>query len=213
MATITFNGLMLDSLVMPGGGARVFSFTSDGPGTVSAQVVATSPLSVTILCASVDDAPAVCSSEATPGFTQATTTNHSHWTVALLSSYVGSPEVDVQISWPTDQPQIVIDNARFQGSPNPDSLRSLTATFTTRSAGRLSVAAAWPPAVLDATLTLTDVSGANPTTIARTAYSSRGAISPVYQRSLDRHRTYSVTLFNESPDNGRPYLSAAISFP
>lgn len=40
------------------------------------------------------------------------------------------------------------------------SLRSLNATFKTRTAGTVSLEAAWPPATTPATVTLSDASGA-----------------------------------------------------
>jgi hypothetical protein len=203
---------MLDPV--PGSGSeRAFAFTSDGPGTVSAQIVAASPMDSMELCMAADDAAPECDRGATPGLTQTSAGIHSHWTVTLVSGNVGSPTVDVQFSWPTDNPKITVSHARFQGYPNPDSLRTLSATFKTRAAGTVSVDASWPPVAADATLTLTDVSSAKPAAVDAVTYASAGAILPVYSHALRKGRTYKVDLFNGSPDSVIPDLSETIAFP
>ncbi len=212
-ATITFNDLLLDSSTDPKASAQTFSFTSDGPGVVSAEIVATSPLETTKLCVAVDASPEQCASGATPGFTLPVTTAHSNWIVSVSSANEGTPTVDVAFSWPTDHPSIFVEGGRFQGSPNPDSLRSLTATFMTRAAGQLKLSAAWPPATVDATVTLSDVSGAHPVTVDTVTYRSAGSISPAYTHAVAAHQTYTLALFDASADAGRPRLAAMIWFP
>jgi hypothetical protein len=212
-ATITFNEMMLDSLADATGQARTFSFTSDGPGAVSAQIVATAPLDSAKLCLAADGAPAQCASGATPGVRVATTTAHSRWIVTLTSANESSPTVDVAFSWPTNQPSVALTHGRFSGNPNPDSLRSMTATFTTRTAGRLNLDAAWSPAVVDATLSVVDLSAAQPAVLAVVAYAARDRISPAYTIALKATTTYRVVLFNDSPDGARPDLAATVSFP
>ena len=212
-AKITFRELVLDSSVDSTGTARSFSFVSDGVGTVSAEVVQASPMDSTKLCVTMDEARPVCTSGATPGFTQRSTTAHSRWTVTLASSNKSSPTVDVAFSWPTDHPSITLTHGRFQGSPNPDSIRTLTADFTTRVAGKMSVEAAWSRIVGTATLTLTDVSGSKPVTLDTINYQGRSAISPSYTRTLTGAKAYEMTLFNGSPDTGRTVLTATIAFP
>jgi hypothetical protein len=211
-ATITFTSLMLDP-DLGSGSARTFSFTSDGPGTVSAQVVGSSPMNSTELCVTADEAPPQCDRGATPGLTLASTGLHSHWTVSLVSGDKGSPTVDVQLSWPTDNPQITVNHAPFQGYPNPDSLRTLSATFKARAAGKLSVDATWPSAAADTTLTVTDVSSAQPTAVDAVAYAGATSISPAYSRSVKGRRTYRIELFNGGPDGADPDLKATIAFP
>jgi len=212
-ASVTFNNLMLDSSTDPNGSTRTFSFASDGPGMVSAGIVATSPLETTTLCVAVDASPKQCASGGTPGFTIPVTTAYSNWIVSVSSASEGTPTVDVAFSWPTDDPSIFVEGGRFQGSPNPDSLRSLTATFMTRTAGQLKLDAAWPPATVEATVTLSDESGAQPVTVDSVTYPAAGSISPAYAHALAAHRTYTVTLFDASPDEGRPRLAAMIWFP
>jgi hypothetical protein len=198
----------------PGSGSeRIFAFTSDGPGTVSAQIVTTSPMDSTELCLAADDAAPECDRGATPGLTQTSSGVHSHWTVTLVSGSGSSPTVDVQFSWPTDNPKISVNHARFQGYPNPDSLRTLSATFKARAAGNIGVDAAWPPVAADATLTLTDVSSAQPAAVDKVRYTASSSIAPAYSHALRKGRTYKVDLFNESPDGVIPDLSETIAFP
>jgi hypothetical protein len=218
-ATITFNDLVLDptdgaaASAGASGSVLTFSFTSDGPGAVSAEIVATSPMDSTTLCLTRDAMPAGCASGATPGVQLAADDAHSNWTVTLVSATASPPIVDVAISWPADRPSIVLSHGRFQGYPNPDSLRTLTATFKTRAAGKMSLDAAWPPATLEAQLTLTDVSGAKPAIVDTVAYPAAGSLSPSYSRALAAGKTYQVALLNGSPDSGRPDLTATIAFP
>jgi hypothetical protein len=209
-ATITFNNLMLDTSA---GSARAFSFISDGGGVVSAQVVATSPTDSTKLCIAVDGAQGSCSSGATPDIAVTATTAHSRWSVTLISPNESQPTVDVAFSWPTDNPSISLDHGRFGGFPNPDSLRSLTATFTTRAAGRVTVDAAWSPATLDATLTLTEVSGSGGSAVDTATYAGQSSTAPPYSHAVAVGRTYRIVLFNDSPDGVKTNLTATIAFP
>lgn len=212
-AAITFHNLMLDPSTDPAGAARTFTFVSDGPGVVSAQVVASSPTDSSEMCLTQDALPAKCASGATPGFVEFASGVRSQWTVTLLSANESSPTVDVAFSWPAGHPSMTATNCRFQGSPNPDSLRSLVATFKPRAAGRLTIDAAWPPVVVDATLTLTDVSGSNPTPVDEVSYVGQGSISPAYSHAVASGRTYQVSLFDDSVNSGRPHLTATITFP
>jgi hypothetical protein len=212
-ATIVFLNLMLDSSTDPAGSARTFTFVSDGPGLVSAQIVTSSPTESTRLCLAADGAAPGCASGATPGFTQPAMAAHSTWTVTLTSADEGAPTVDVAFSWPAGHPSIHLTGGRFEGSPNPDSLRSLTATVKTRAAGQLSLEAAWPPATTEATLSLADASGVNPVVVDRVEYPAAGSIPTTYSHVVAAGRTYTITLFDAGPDKGRPSLSATIAFP
>jgi hypothetical protein len=213
IARIAFTAVMLDSTTDPAASPRTFTFVSDGPGMVSAHVVGTSPTETTRLCIAADGAPPDCSSGAMPGFTKPVFTAHSNWTVTLVSAGSRTPTVDVAFSWPAAHPSVHLEGGRFQGAPNPDSIRSLVATFTTRAAGRLSLTAAWPPASVDATLALADASGPQPAVVATVAYPAAVSIAPAYGHTLAAGRTYTVTLYDAGSNMGRPNLSATIAFP
>jgi hypothetical protein len=213
IAAITFSDLMLDSATSPTHAARTFTFTSDGPGIVTASIVSTSPTDSTTLCIKVDAGYDLCQSGATPELSEAATWDHSYWTVTLVSANAATPTVDVAMTWPADHPSISMAHGRFEGSPNPDSLRTLTATFKTRSAGPLSLSAAWPSATADATLTLTDISGSEELALDSKSYTSAGSIAPGYARVAAAAHTYRIVLYNEGAYRGLTDLAATIAFP
>jgi hypothetical protein len=215
-ATVTFRDLMLDSAADSGGVARTFAFTSDGPGSVSAQIVAAAPLATVKICIQANGGPQSCSSGATPGFfTMAPpAADQAQWTVTLIATDAGAtPVVDVAFTWQTKSPAITLSHGRFQGAPNPDSLRGFTATFKTRAAGSVGVVASWPPASADAVLTLTDVTASPGSAVGQVTYRAAGSISPAYSGTVAAGRTYQIQVLNTGSDSGRPDLTTTISFP
>jgi hypothetical protein len=213
-ASIIFTNLALDAMSDPNRTARTFVFTSDGPGAVSAEVVVSSPADTTRLCMSVDGGKAICREGVTPGVSSVITgTDHSLWTVTLISANDNSPTVDVAFRWPSIQPSIGLTSARFQGSPNPDSLRSLQATIKPRAPGRVTLDAQWGSPAVTASVTLADVSTARPATVDLVRYPNATFLSPAYSHSLAVGKTYRIELLNESLDLARPSLSATIAFP
>jgi hypothetical protein len=140
--------------------------------------------------------------------------DQSQWSVTLIATDAGaSPVVDVAIRWQTKAPAITLSNGRFQGSPNPDSLRGFTATFKTRAAGSVGLVASWPPTTADATLALTDATKSPGSAVDQTTYSSVNAISPAYTHAVAAGRTYQIQVLNASTDAGRPDFSTTITFP
>lgn len=214
-ATLTYNDLMLDSAADPGGAARTFAFTTDGPGRVSAQVVGAAPLVASKMCIAVNGGAESCSSGATPGLTaDAPAGDHARWVVTLIALDAGStPVVDVAFSWQTKSPAITLSHGPFRGSPNPDSLRGMTATFKTRATGNVSVGATWPPAAADAALTLADLTVSGASTVDKAVYAAAASIEPAFSHVVKAGRTYRVRLSNLGTDDSRPDLSITISFP
>jgi hypothetical protein len=216
LATVTFRDLMLDSAADSGGTARTFGFATDGPGSVSAQVVTAAPLANLKICIQVNGGSSSCATGATPGlFTVAPSGgDQAQWSVTLVATDAGStPVVDVAFSWRTRAPAITLTHGRFQGAPNPDSLRGFTATFKTRAAGSVGVVATWPPATVSAALTMTDVTTSPGSAVDQATYTSAGSISPAYAHAVTAGRTYEIHVMNTGSDSGRPDLSATISFP
>jgi hypothetical protein len=213
-ATVTVNDLVLDSTTDPAARPRTFTFVSDGPGLVSVQVVAGTATSSTKLCVSADAGPTDCVSGAAPGFPSLiTTTAHSRWQVTVASADEGSPAIDLALRWPADNPSIAMTDGRFQGVPNTDALRSLTATFRTRSAGRVTLTASWPPIDASTTLTLTTDGTPNRKVVDKAQFAGVGSIAPAYSHAVSAGTQYQIVLFNDSADNLRPNLSATITFP
>ena len=215
-ATITFHEMMLDSAADSAGLARTFSFTSDGPGPVSAQVVAAAPLANLKMCIQVNGGPSSCTTGATPGvFTMAPSGgDQAAWVVTLIATDAGStPVVDVAFTWQTRAPAITLSHGRFQGSPNPDSLRGFTATFKARTSGSIGVIASWPPVTTDASLTLSDVTSSPGSTVGVQTYPATGSIAQSYSHAVSAGRTYQVLVVNTGADSGRPDLTTTIAFP
>jgi hypothetical protein len=212
-AEITFENLVVDSSIDPDRTTRMFTFTSDGPGAVAAQIVGSSPVDSTTLCLSMDETPATCATGGTPGIQSVTGKDHARWTATLISAGESSPTVDVTFRWPSGSPSISLIHGRFQGSPNRDSLRTLSAAFKPRAAGRATFEASWAPSILNATLTLTDMSKANEATIGRVNFSNQTSTVPAYSAPVSSERTYRLKLLNESKDGLRPDLDATITFP
>jgi hypothetical protein len=214
-ATITFSDLMLAAAgsTGPSGTVRTFAFASDGPGTVSAEIVSSAPITTTIVCLFGDAVLVGCDAGGTPGVSQAATTTHSQWLADVISLQADAPTVDVRLSWPADHPQISLGHALFRGQPSPDSMRSVTANFKTRRAGDLSLDALWPSTGIDATLTVTDMTGSKPLPIDSVLYSDQSGTAPSYTLSVRANRTYSIELYNLGTAGAQGNLQATIAFP
>ena len=213
-ATVTFRNLVVDSAVDPNRTTRTFTFTSDGPGAVSAQVVASSPMDGTTLCLSIEDAEPTCATGGTPGFPyEVTTTDHTRWIVTLISAGESSPTVDLALSWPTNNPSVTLTHGRFQGTPNRDSLRTLTANFSSRESGNATLDASWPPGASNATATLAEVSNTGQTTIREMRYTNTVSTLPAYSAPVGSGKLYRLDLVNEGADGLRADLTATLTFP
>jgi hypothetical protein len=213
-AAITFTNVVLDADNDPNRTTRTFIFASDGPGAVSAEIVSSSPSDTSRICLAVDDAAQACQEGVAPGFTSIVApTDHSRWTVTLTSADHGSPTVDIAFRWPSRQPLIWVMYGRFQGSPNPDSVRSLQATFKARTTGRLTLEASWGATAFAASVSLADVSATRSVTVDQVTYPAAMSVSPSYSHPIATGKTYRVELLNGSPDASRPNLTATIAFP
>ena len=92
LATLTFVGLKLDATADPGGEARVVTFRSDGPGTVSAKLGANSPQGKTHMCLLVGTKQIGCKDITSGTFTGKTTQAHANWTVTLEGTACQRPD-------------------------------------------------------------------------------------------------------------------------
>jgi hypothetical protein len=213
-AQVVFHDMMLDSSASKGL-ARTFAFTSDGQGSVSGHVVAAAPLDNISLCVVVNDNPPACASGATPGFSLATPPgDHSTWVVTVIATKsLSTPIVDLAFSWPSIAPSITLTHGRFQGLPNPDTLRGITVDFMPRNSGTATLAARWPPTTAaKAGLEVLDITK-TPGTRLETKYWNGSAISPDYTLAVDAKRPYEFILRNSAKDSGRPDLTATLTFP
>ena len=140
--------------------------------------------------------------------------DQAQWIVTLIATDAGAtPVVDVAFTWQTKAPAITLSHGRFQGAPNPDSLRGFTASFKARAAGSVGVIASWPPVSVDAALTLTDVTSSPGSAVGNATYPAAGSIAPAYSHAVAAGRTYQIQVLNAGSDSGRPDLTTTISFP
>lgn len=191
-ATITFRDLLLE--VLPAGQTRTFTFTSDGPGNVSARIVAAAPLNGTKICIAMNDGPATCATGATPGVTGVipSTGVSTDWKVTVIGTKAGAtPVVDLDFVWPTRSPAMTMSQARFQGLPNPDAVRGFAATFETRSPGTMTLDASWAPVMTNASVILSDVTK-TPVVVDRQSFAKTSSISPPYTHQVDASHTYQI---------------------
>ena len=213
-AAITIHELVLDPTTDSAAKARTFTFVSDGPGHVSVQVVAATTVSSTRLCLAADSGTPECRTGVAPAFPdQVTAAAHATWSVTLTSADESTPTVDLAISWPSEAPSVTLTGGRFQGAPNPDALRSFSASFTPRAAGQMGLTASWTPGPAVAGLTLVQEPTASNSTVDQASYPSSSALSPAYTHAVAKGVTYRITLMNTSADAGRTSLTAKISFP
>ncbi len=212
-AHITFNELVLDPSGPAVGQARTFSFVSDGPGKVTVEVVASAPTNSSRVCLSGDGGTPVCSSGATPAASFYSQSSQSKWTATVISGNEIAPIVDVALTWPSNKPSVTATQVPFEGEPNPDSLRSLTATVVARSSGRLSLEAAWPPSPLNATLTIVEMKSPDPVTVDQATFKAATSVAPAHATNVKAGATYRITLMNQSPAGIVPRLTATIAFP
>jgi hypothetical protein len=213
-AMVVFRDLMLDNQAAGGSRARTFTFTSDGPGTVSVHVTAAAPLDAIKFCLTINDQVPNCLSGATPGFSLAAPEgDHAQWTISLIATKPNStPIVDVTFIWPTVAPSITMTHGRFQGLPNPDSLRGFIATFTPRVAGAVGLSASWPPASAAASVILIDVTKPAAVILNRTSFTG-GSIGQPYSYAVLAGHRYQLQILNGMKDAGRPDLTATLTFP
>lgn len=142
LATLTFLGLKLDASTDPAGQPRIVSFTSDGPGTITAKLVSTSPQGTTHMCLLVGSKQVGCKDWASGTFTGKTTQAHANWHVTLLGSAIETPTVNLTLTFQALAPSVKIEHARFDGTAFPDT-NGVQARFTARAPGDAHLVADW----------------------------------------------------------------------
>ncbi len=215
MATITFNGLTLDSENDKAATARTFTFTSFGSDPLTIAVTKNSPSGSTRLCISVDGSKATCSVGSLPKFTKAQgdAGTENNWKVTVVGYAKSKPTIDLTLAWPTAAPKILLSHGRLQGSPSAEGLNGFTATLKPRSAGSLNVQASWTVVTVDVDMSLSDVTSTPAVKLDNRQFKGVAYLNPPYTYNVDSTKTYLIKLRDLSPDSGRPDLTAQISFP
>jgi hypothetical protein len=214
-ATITFNGLGLDSGNGASSTARTFTFTSDGPGPVTFALTKISTGGTAKLCINVDGGAFACkvgTPSKLPSFPSGKAdTAHSTWSATVIGYGSSAPTVDLTFTWPSAGPKVLLTHGRFQGSPA--ALAGFTATFKPRAAGQLNVQAQWSVNA-DASMTLYDATSSPAVTVDQRNYSAVTNISPAFTTNVDPTKTYQVKLLRTSADTpDQQDLTAQVIFP
>ena len=142
LATITFVELKLDSSDDPAGQARVISFASDGPGTITAQLTSSTPQGTTHMCVKRGSKAPECKDWAKGTFTQVTSQARVNWQVTVQGNGTETPTVSVKLTFPSLAPKAKIAHARFDGTAAPE-LNGIQARFLPRTDGQVHLVAAW----------------------------------------------------------------------
>jgi hypothetical protein len=212
-AEITLNELVLDPSATGRGLPTTLTFVGDGPGLVAVSIVASAPTDSTRICLSGDGGTPVCASGATPSASFYGVSSQSKWSATLEPAGEASPTIDVTVRWPANKPSLTVLHSPFEGEPNRDSLRSLTATIAARSDGSIGMTASWAPDALATSLTVWQVGSDGLTAVDDASFPVAGGIEPAHVTTVDAGTTYRLTLMNLSPAGAAPDLGATIAFP
>jgi len=213
-ASIEFDGMQLDAEKTSGASARTFTFTSDGAGPVTVNVIKASANTTTRLCLKVGTSKAACKVGKQPNFLTAKADGpHDSWTVTLIGYGTSKPTVNVVFSWPSVAPVMTLSHGRLQGQKAADSLNGFTAVFQPRTAGVLNVQASWTVITADIDVTLFDNTTPPAITVDDRLFKAVTYINPAYTYNVDPSKTYQIKLRNKSADSGKPDLTAQIAFP
>ena len=140
-ATLTFVNLVLDATDDPAGEDRIITFTSDGPGTVTAVLANEGP-QTTVMCMKRGTKDLGCKDWASGTFTAKTTQAHTNWRVTLRGSGIESPTVDLTVNFQALAAKVKIMNARFNGTEDPDQ-NGIQVRFVPRTDGDAHLLATW----------------------------------------------------------------------
>ena len=142
LATVTFLGLKLDATDAPGAQPRTVTFSSDGPGTITAHLASSTPKGTTHMCLQVGAKVIGCNDIASGTFTGKTSQAHANWQVTLEGTAAAAPVVDLTVTFQAVAPAVTIQHARFDGTDFPDT-NGIQARVAARSAGDLHLVASW----------------------------------------------------------------------
>ena len=141
-AMLTFVGLKLDAEDDPGGADRVITFTSDGAGKMSVKLVSQTPQGTTHMCFRAGTKDLGCRDWSKGTFNGTTTQAHTNWRVTVRGSGIATPVVDVTVTYQAVAPKVKIENARFNGTAEPE-LNGIQVRFVPRAAGDAHLVASW----------------------------------------------------------------------
>ena len=158
VAQLTLTQLKLDPRVPASAGVpRFITFTSDGPGTITAQLKAISPIGTTHMCLRAGSKDIKCLDDANMTIKATTTSAHVIWRVSLEGTGMFAPTVELTVTFPAAAPSVKFTHARFDGTGSPDT-NGIQAIFVPHAAGNARVVATWGPGSFKYEIDLTNQS-------------------------------------------------------
>jgi hypothetical protein len=143
IAQLTITELKLDPRSPTNAGKpRFILFTSDGPGTITAQLKAISPQGTTHMCLRAGSTDIKCGDAANATIKATTTSAHVNWRVSLQGNGISTPTVEITLTFPAAAPSVKIVHARFDGTAYPDT-NGVQAIFVPRANGNAKIVASW----------------------------------------------------------------------
>jgi hypothetical protein len=220
---IQFLGVRLDDQTGPGHRVRVFSFTADRAGDVSASISGTKggtiELCLTPAAPNGTPAPDLRSQNFCDDLTQGskrqrTPARRQDWTVMLRASESGQrPTTNLLLRFPSASPSVRLIDFRFQGTEVAD-YNGFTARIVTDEAGTLRIAGSWVDDDGESTHDY-GVSVFDVTEGSRPVYRTAGTASNTDVRTIVRgKRKFEVRLENrDAYVPSRVTLAATLSWP
>jgi hypothetical protein len=201
VATVVFRQMRLDAGIDPVGKARTITFSSDGPGTVTARVSNSSPLSSTRVCVAVTGRSSFCHNGSTGTVTRTTSGARTNWTVSLAGVGISTPTVDLTVTFRAAHPSLKLTGFRFDGS-SQSGINGFVARIKTRAVGTLTLNANWGAKPFDYALNVGDV------------HSDGTGIAVKKSFRVTAPGSVQVTLANaQDPGVGRIDLTATVGWP
>lgn len=209
MAKFTLTETKLEPRVPASAGiGRFVTFTSDGPGKITAQLKAISPQGTTHICLRAGSKDVICKDTASGTLTATTTSAHVTWRVSLEGTGTFTPTVELTLTFPALKPAVKVTHARFDGALRPDT-NGIQVLFVPRAAGKARIVADWGHSFtyeIDAT---NQTSGSGDVTLA-----DQGPATKVDKSiPVTAGETWKVLLENTADGSGTTDMTATISWP
>ncbi len=142
LTSITFSAMRLSAqrgtLI---GKARLFSFTTQGPGTVTATTKPAGGSGRTIFCLKPAGGSGVCRTGTGLTLTGTTSRASTNWQVSAIGSGSDAPTLDIGLTFGSSTPSVSLANGRFDGTDFP--YDGATFQLKARSNGPIKVSASW----------------------------------------------------------------------
>lgn len=210
VAQFTITELRLDPRVPASAGVpRFFTFTSDGPGTIKAQLKAISPQGTTHMCLRAGSKDVKCGDAAGATLTATTTSAHVTWRVSLEGNGMFTPTVELTLTFPAAKPSVKITHARFDGTLHPDT-NGIQVLFKPRAAGSARLVADWGGHPFTYEIRATNqTSGTGDKTFANQGPATKTDKSV----AVTAGETWKLLLSNTADGNGTTDMTATVSWP